>query len=103
LNVVIEGEHLIAVSSENGTCVNAREIFPLKNCRGKNFLDGSDENVDEVIVVGPSDAIVAPAEIFGIAKAFLVVGADIEHNGKRACGMNAADEAIERKFANRNA
>lgn len=67
------------------------------------MLNGRNEGVDEAVVLGASDARVPPAEIFGVAKTFLVVGADVENDRKRAGGMNAADERIERKFADGNA
>src|SRR5580704_2633168 len=81
LNVVVESEHLIAVAIENGASVDAGKVFPLEKCCGKNLFDCRDEGVDEAVVIGAGDARVAPAEIFGIAQALLVVGADIQNDG----------------------
>ena len=45
----------------------------------------------------------APAKIFGIAKALFIIGADIEDDGQSARGMDSPDECIERKLADGNA
>src|SRR5579864_1289725 len=103
LNVVIEGEHLIAIAIKNGTSVNARKVFPLKQGRGKNLLDGRNEAVDETVIVISSDACMAPPKIFRVAKTLFVVGADVQNDGKRARGMDSADKTVERKFADGNA
>ncbi len=67
------------------------------------MLDGGDKRVDKAVIIGASDARVPPSKIFRIAKAFLVVCADVQNDGESARWMNSADEAIERKFANWNA
>ena len=103
MNVVIEGEHLVAVAIENGTGVDAGKVFPLEKRGGKNLLDGSNEGVDEAVVVGAGDARVTPAEIFRVAETFLVVRANIENDGKSARGVYSADEGVERKLADGNA
>jgi len=103
LNVVIEGEHLIAVTIQNGTRVNSGEVFPLKKCGGKNLLDGGNEGVNEAIVIGTRDARVPPAEILGIAKAFLIICADVQNDGQSPRGMNSADQRVERKFSDGDA
>ena len=103
LNVVIESEHLIAVTIENRTRVDAGKVFPLQKRSGKNFLDGGDEGIDEAVVLRAADARLAPAKIFRIAKTFFVVRADIEDDRKSARGMNSTDETVERKLADGNA
>jgi hypothetical protein len=103
LNVVIESEHLIAVTIENRTRVDAGKVFPLEECRRKDFLDGGYKRVDEALVIDTGDARVAPTEVFRIAKALLVVRADVEDDGKGARGMDSADEAVERKLADGDA
>ena len=103
LNVVVEGKHLIAVAIKNGTRVDAGKVFPLEECSGKNFSDGGNKGVDEAVVIGAGDARVAPAEIFRVAQAFLVVRADVQNDGESSPGMNSADEAVERKLADGNA
>src|SRR5580704_14200815 len=103
LNVVIEGEHLIAVAIENRPRVHAGEVFPLEKRGGQNLPDGPHEGVDEAVVVSAGDARVTPAEIFRVAETFLVVGAHVQNDGQSARRMNSADEGVERKLADGNA
>src|SRR5437667_7285493 len=83
LNIVIEGQELVAVAVEDGTSMGLREIFPLKQRMGQFLFQGLNETIDKIVIGIASDALVAPAQIFGISKALFIVGAHIENNGQR--------------------
>ena len=83
LNIVIEGQELVAVAVEDGTSMGLREIFPLKQRMGQFLFQGLNETIDKIVIGIASDALVAPTQIFGISKALFIVGAHIENNGQR--------------------
>src|SRR5262249_59573397 len=76
---------------------------PLETGVRKLLRHRPDEAIDEIEVCLTRHAVVAPAEVFGIAKAFRVVGPDVQDDRQRPLRMNAADQGVERELADRDA
>ena len=103
LDVVVEGEQLVAVTLEDRQRVRGGEVLPLQQHVRQFLVHGRDEFVDERVVVVVADPSVPPAEILRVLEQFDVVGADVEHDRQSAGRMDAADQGVERKLADRDA
>ena len=103
LDVVVEGEQLVAVALEDRQRVRGGEVLPLQQHVGQLFVHGGHEFVDERVVVVVADPPVAPAEVLRVFQQFDVVGAHVEHDRQGAGRVDAADEGVQRELADRDA
>src|SRR6266436_4315506 len=103
LDVVVEGEKIIAVALEDGPRMRTREVFPLQARFGQLLFHGLHELVNEIEIRLSSDPFMPPAKILRILQALRIVGSNVQHNGQSARGMNAADESVERKLSDGDA
>ena len=103
LDVVVEGEQLVAVALEDRQRVRGGEVLPLQQHVGQLLVHGGDELVDERVVVVVADPSVAPAEILRVFEQFDVVGAHVEHDRQGAGRVDPADEGVQRELADRDA
>ena len=103
LDVVVEGQQLVAVTGQDRQRVHGGEVFPLQQHIRQLPLHRGDELVDERVVLVVVDAPVAPAEVLRVLEQFGAIGAHVEHDRQRAGGIDAADEGVERQLADRNA
>ena len=103
LDVVVEGAKPVAIALEQARGVALGEVLPLQQHMRPALVDRGDEFLDEIVVVGPAHALVAPADIERIVEIFGVVGADIEQHGQRGRRIDAAAGRIERELADGDA
>ena len=103
LDVVVEGQQLVAVAGQDRLGVRGGEVLPLQQHVRQLLLHRGDEFVDERVVVVVVDPTVTPAEVLGVVEEFDVVGADVEHDRQGARGVDAADEGVQRELADRDA
>src|SRR5437867_10072 len=66
-------------------------------------LDGPDELIDEIFVIGAAHTLVAPADVEWIGEALLIVGAHVEQNRQAPLRTDAAQRGVERHFSDGNA
>ena len=103
LDIVIEGAEPVAIALEQARRIVLREILPLQQDMWPALHHGRDEGLDEVVIVLTAYALVAPADIEGIAEAVGIIGSDIEQDRQGRRGMQAATARIERELADRDA
>ncbi len=104
LDVIVEGEQLVAVTLQQRAGVFGGEILPLQEVSlGELFLHRLHELIHEVEVGVARNPLVSPAEIFRVLEPLLVVGAHVQDHGQRVRGRDAADERVERKLADGDA
>ena len=70
---------------------------------GQRRDHGLDEHLDEFVIGGAAHAFVPPAEVDGIGEPLLVVGADIEQDGKRVDRMDSGAGGVESELADGDA
>ena len=102
LNVIVEGQQLIAVTLEDGPGVRSRKVFPLETRRRELLLHRCHELIDEVKVRLTGHTLVPPAEIFRILDPFGIIGPDIQYDRQRPLRANSADQRVQRELANRD-
>ncbi len=78
------------------------EVLPLQQHVGQFVAHGGDEVVDERVILVVPDPPVPPTEVVRVFEEFDVVGADVQHDRKRAGRVDAADEAVQRELADRD-
>ncbi len=103
LDVVVEGEQLVAVAAQDRQRVCGGEVLPLQQDLWQRLVHRADEAVDERVVLVVVDATVPPAEVTRILQELDVVGAHIEHDRQRTTRVDTADQRVERQLADRNA
>src|SRR5882757_2133017 len=103
LNIVVEGAELVPVTAQEPGCIGTRKVFPLQqNVRPACFHCG-DKGLHKVIVFLSSYTVVAPTYIEGVVEALLIVGADIEQDGKTVFRMDATERGVEGHLPDRDA
>src|SRR6266699_1853429 len=65
-------------------------------------LDGPDELIDEIFVLGAAHTLVAPADVKWIGEALLIVCAHVEQNRQAPLRTDAAQRGVERHLADGN-
>src|SRR5712692_1389052 len=103
LNIVVEGNQLVAIPIQDGPGVGLGEILPLKQSFRQFALHRLDKKIDELIVGAAGDPFVTPTQIFRVGQAFLIVGPDVEDHRQGLRGGNPANQRVERKFSDGNA
>src|SRR5438093_2547654 len=82
--------------------IGSGEILPLQQYVRPAFDDSRHESLDELVVFGAANALVAPPDIEGVRQPLRVVGADIEQDRQRLFRVNSGAGRIERQLADRN-
>ena len=66
---------------------------------GKQFGDGGDERVDQVVVPLVADPGVPGAQVELVVEQGEVVGAHVQHHGQHPAGVDAGGRGVEGEFA----
>src|SRR5262249_51485965 len=103
LDVIIEGQQLIAVALENRSSMRSREVLPLQKCLGKLVLDRLKELIHEVEVGLTSDPLMSPTKVVGIVESFGIVRSHVQQDRQRPVRTNPTHQAVQGKFADRDA
>ena len=103
LDVIVEAAQLVLVAVEQRGGIALGEVFELQQDLGPAALDRLDEGIDELVVLLPGDARVAPAHVEGIVEQLLVVGAHVQHHRQAVGGGDAAAGGVEGELADGNA
>src|SRR5690242_17965735 len=103
LNIVVEGNELIAIAVQDWAGVRFGKVLPLKERVRELLFHGLNETIDEIIVFVTGDSFVAPSEVLGIGEALLIVGSHVENDGQSLRGRDASNQSVERELADRDA
>src|SRR5262249_37325216 len=103
LDVVVERQQLIPVALQDRAGARRREVLPLETGARQLLRYRPYELIDEVEVCLTRHPLMAPAEVFGSAQAFSVVGSDVQHDRARLLRGDPADQRVERELADRDA
>ena len=103
LNVVVEGQQLVAIALEDRQRVRGGEVLPLQQHVGKLVLHRRHEFVDERVVLVVADASVTPPEVLRVLQQFDVVGTDVQHDRQGSGRVDATDQDVQRQLPDRDA
>ncbi|KAG1649222.1 hypothetical protein GQR58_029194 [Nymphon striatum] len=98
-DVIVEAQDPIPVVMHQAGGILLREVLPLEQYARKSLTKGVDERFDERVVVVAGNPLVAPAQVFRIVESVLIVRPDIEHDRKRASGVDASKGGVQRQLA----
>ena len=102
LDVVVEAEVRLAVSTQDGRRLVRRKVLKLQQSVGELCKRRLHEFVDQREVLVALQARLAPAAVRRVIQQRLVVGAKVQHDGQHAVRRDPARRAVERQLAYRN-
>src|SRR5690554_1047229 len=102
LDIVVERRDGVLITLEDGESGVLCEILPLDDRVGEALLHGVHEIIEEGIIFIAAEALMPHAEVDRIADEIDTLGADIERDGHRMEGADAAADRIERELPDRD-
>ena len=103
LDVVVEDGNLVAIFVQQTESRMIGEILELDQHAGERRARGGNEFVDELVIGGAAQPLLAQSDIIGIVQQRFVVGADVQHDRQAELRVHAGAGGIERELADRNA
>ena len=82
--------------------VQLGEVLPLEHHAGESGAECFDECVDQLVVLGAANTLVAPAEVERIRQQRIVVGSHVEHHRQGPSRIEAAAGGVQRELADRD-
>ena len=102
LDVVVERGQPLAIPVEDVERRVLRQVFPLHDGPGPARPDRLDHLIGLRQVLGPAQAPLAEAQVRRAVEQVLAVGADVEPDGQRPVGADAASDRVEDELPDRD-
>lgn len=102
LDIIIKDSMIRSILIKNAPCISQCEILKVNIRPWKQFPGRLDEFLDECIILLASHSWLLQAQVEVIIEQLLVIRPGIQHNGKRAIGMNARASSCEDQLCNRD-